>query len=437
MAGVELVFSVVLRHWQAGMHHWNIRGQGTKSCQFLGHGAVKVHQICTYVMKIVFCQSPKYTQTRSSNIIHISSNSQWFACCICLFFFSVRNGMPPGKASDRELSSRRLWVSRGTAWPHKSSGDLEQRRGLKLIRSQASGLKGIMDDLVFIFLVPFCFSFRGMFVGGSTQWVDDGWCLNQIKELWALAVPVTSCRVLRVAPWQKNNGVKGASAADCHYPFTTTGQLLAPGPEVPPSGSNLTLTAVAEVGFWDVALERLNRDAFKFHRWLTDSCPFFSFFAGTSHRFSSLPGRWLHQQCWDDDPNGPSLTHGFFMHCIYNCVHTHVVIRTVSTRAHLCIYIYIYLCVYVFVTVYVYVYVDVYMHTHTYTYTHAFVCMGWVAQTQTRLWMVGCIFSTCCIARNMKRPWTATSRWTTLTLSPWQVGFPGDASDHDNCFCFW
>ena len=73
------------------------------------------------------------------------------------------------------------------------------------------------------------------------------------------------------------------------------------------------------------------------------------------------------------------------MHCIYNCVHTHVVIRTVSTRAHLCIYIYIYLCVYVFVTVYVYVYVDVYMHTHTYTYTHAFVCMGWVAQTQTRL----------------------------------------------------
>ena len=54
----------------------------------------------------------------------------------------------------------------------------------------------------------------------------------------------------------KRIGVKGASAADCHYPFTTTGQLLAPGPEVP-EGSNPTLTAVAEVGFCDVALESL------------------------------------------------------------------------------------------------------------------------------------------------------------------------------------
>ena len=295
------------------MHHWNIRGQGTKSCQFLGHGAVKVHQICKYVMKFVLCRSPKYTQTRSSNIIHISSNSQWFACCICLFF-SVRNGMPPGKASDRELSSRRLWVSRGTAWPHKSSGDLEQRRGLKLIRSQASGLKGIMDDLVFIFLVPFCFSFRGMFVGGSTQWVDDGWCLNQIKELWALAVPVTSCRVLRVAPWQKNNGVKGASAADCHYPFTTTGQLLAPGPEVPPSGSNPTLTAVAEVGFWVLWHWRgwtVTLWFLWFYRWLTDqSAHVFSFFAGTKLIVSHhATGRWKNTWCWDD-PNWPSLTQG-------------------------------------------------------------------------------------------------------------------------------
>ena len=45
----------------------------------------------------------------------------------------------------------------------------------------------------------------------------------------------------------------------------------------------------------------------------------------------------------------------------------------------LCIYIYLSLCVCICNCIYV----DVYMYTHT--YTHAFVCMGWVAQTQTRL----------------------------------------------------
>ena len=77
------------------------------------------------------------------------------------------------------------------------------------------------------------FLFLGECLLGVCQWVDDAWCLNMFQSnqrvKWALAVPVTSCRVLRVAPWQKNWGKRSIGCFSCHYPFTT-GAAVGSGP---------------------------------------------------------------------------------------------------------------------------------------------------------------------------------------------------------------